>query len=379
MRDLAASLGRLSASVTICAAHCGRRNRIDGFFAPPTRWITAPGLWMGKLSWAPALKSILEAEISRADVVHNHTLWMLPTSYASRIAKRKGKPVVFTAHGSLEPWALRHSGWKKRLTGFAFQNRDLEESACIHVLTAGEGRSVRAYGIRNPIAVIPNGVDLLPFDALPSRSAFDVEHPHLAGKRICLFLSRLHRKKGLGHLIPAWERVSRKFPEWHLVVAGPDDGYEAIVQRMISDRGLDGRITLVGPLNGERKFAALAAASLFVLPSFSEGFSMAILEAMAARLPVLITSACNFPEVDEIGCGLEVAPNVEDTACGLMQILEATEFERKQMGEKGRALVESRYTWDHATRDMILVSSGDPFSRDTAHVHATRLNDASIR
>src|SRR5262245_60952191 len=104
MRDLAAALGRIGAPVTVCAADCTGRKSIGHIFEPPTRWVTAPGRWLGGLSWSQKLKPILEHEIARADVVHNHSVWMLPTSYACRVAKRLDKPVVFTAHGTLEPW-----------------------------------------------------------------------------------------------------------------------------------------------------------------------------------------------------------------------------------------------------------------------------------
>jgi glycosyltransferase involved in cell wall biosynthesis len=353
MRDLASALGRIGAPVTVCAADCIGRESVGHIFAPPTRWVTAPGRWLGGLSLAPKLKPILEREIAKADIVHNHSLWMLPTSYASRSAEHVKKPVVFTAHGTLEPWALAHSGWKKRLVGCAFQNRDLSGAACIHVNSRAEVAGIRAYGLKNPLAVVPNGVDLTPFAQIPTRAVFDDIYPHLANKRICLFLSRLHKKKGLGHLIPAWRRVTKVFPEWHLMIAGRDDGYEDTLRRLVCDLGVKRSVTLAGPLFGEQKLMALGAASIFVLPSFSEGFSMAVLEAMAARLPVLITPGCNFPEAEEAAAGLQVEPTEDDTARGLHDLLALSDAERDQMGRNGRALVEREYTWERVALQMM--------------------------
>jgi glycosyltransferase involved in cell wall biosynthesis len=352
MRDLAAALGRIGAPVTICAAQCAGRQPIGNFFEPPTRWIVAPGQWLGRASWSPKLKPILEREIEKADVVHNHSVWTLPNSYASRIAQRFRRPVVFTPHGSLEPWALRHSWWKKRIAAMAFQDRELRNAACIHVFSQGEAASIRAYGLKNPIAVVPNGVDLAPYNKMP-RITFNAAYPHLADKRICLFLSRLHKKKGLDHLIPAWRQVAAALPEWHLLIAGPDDGYESALRQLIADAGVERSVTIAGPLIGERKIGALAAASLFVLPSFSEGFSMAVLEAMAARLPVLMTPGCNFPEAEKAAAGMQVEPTEDDTARGLRKLLSLSDAERAEMGRKGRALVEREYTWDRVALRMM--------------------------
>ncbi len=115
MRDLAAALGRAGSPVTVCAADCYGRGlaSIGHVFEPPSRWVSAKGLWLGGLSWSPALKRQMGRTVSEADLIHNHSLWMLPNSYGSRAARRQHKPVVITAHGALEPWALEHSGWKK--------------------------------------------------------------------------------------------------------------------------------------------------------------------------------------------------------------------------------------------------------------------------
>jgi poly(glycerol-phosphate) alpha-glucosyltransferase len=353
MRDLAAALGRIGAPVTVCAADCVGRESIGHIFEPPTRWVTASGRWLGGLSLAPNLKPILEREIADVDVVHNHSLWMLPNCYSSRIAARLNKPVVITAHGTLEPWALANSGWKKRLVGWAFQNRDLKRAACIHVNSRAEAAGIRAYGLTQPIAIIPNGVDATFLGPLPGRERFELSLPQTAGKRIVLFMGRLHKKKGLEILIRAWANLASQFPDWILVVAGPDNGFETRTRQLIQELNLAASVLLTGNLQGKSKREALGAAELFVLPSFSEGFSMAVLEAMACGLPVLITFGCNFPEAATSGGAVAVEANVSGVEAGLRRLLSLGDRELQKMGCAARRLIATQYTWDRVAEQTM--------------------------
>ncbi len=355
MRDLAAALGRAGAPVTVCAADCYGRGlaSVGHVFEPPSRWVSAKGLWLGGLSWCPALKPKLREEIAQADVIHNHSLWMLPNSYSSRTARRSRKPVVITAHGALEPWAIQHSGWKKRVVGRLFQNLDLQRADCVHVNTAAEARGIREYGLSCPIAVIANGVHPPDFENLPPRDALDRQSPEARGKRLMLYLARLHQKKGLGHLLPAWSRLAADHEDWHLMIAGPDRGFEATAKRLAVDLRIGDRVTFTGPVQGVEKRALLGAAEIFVQPSFSEGFSMSLLEALTCRLPVLLTPGCNFREAVDVGAAIEVEPTVESTTDGLASLLRLDDAELRRMGEQGRALVLSRYTWDCAAAQTL--------------------------
>jgi glycosyltransferase involved in cell wall biosynthesis len=293
----------------------------------------------------------LQQAMRECDVVHNHSLWMLPNHYSSAAAHACGKPVVIAPHGTLEPDALRISRWKKRAVGAWFQNQDLRRAACLHLITPAEVAGVRAYGLTNPVAFIPNGVDIPPVSP-ELRSRFFQRYPHLAGRRICLFLSRLHQKKGLPHLIQAWRKIIPAHADWHLLIAGPDCGMEATIRRMVSEFELGQSVTLAGALLAQRKLEALSAAGLFVLPSFTEGFSMAVLEAMAAGVPVLVTPGCNFGEIAAQHVGVIVDPTARDVERGLRELLALSDSERAQMGAHGHALVESHYTWDLAAQKL---------------------------
>jgi poly(glycerol-phosphate) alpha-glucosyltransferase len=351
--DLAASLERRRGSVTVYAALQNGTPTGAHLLRPPSKFVAEPGNWLGGLSHSPKLRRLIDADIASFDVVHHHSVWMLPNHYASEAAHRRGKPVVFTAHGVLEPWALARSWWKKRPVAWWWQNRDLRRAACIQVNTRQELLGVRAYGLKNPVAIIPNGVDREALDQMPPRETLTQRFPQLLGKRIVLFLSRVHPKKGLSHLVQAWNTVSPRSPDWHLVIAGRDEGAASQTREAIEAMGLGHSVTLTGVLEGRDKLAALSAADVFVLPSFSEGFSMAILEAMAARLPVLLTPGCNFPEAAACGAAVEVQPTARDTAEGLQRLMEMSDSDRREMGCRGRKLIESSYTWDMVARDLM--------------------------
>lgn len=351
--DLADALASHDCPIDVYTAVCGNQKLADSVLAAPNQLYSGRGHRLGRLAYSPELKRMLESAVAGADVVHTHGLWMLPTSYAARAGFRNRRPVLMTTHGYLEPWALAWSRWKKRLAGVLFQNRDLARATCVHVNSESELQSIRRYGLRNPVAVIPNGVSLEPFEQLPPRSVFESQYPEVRGKRICLFLSRLHAKKGLEHLIGAWQRVVRDYPDWHLVVAGPDDGYGATLGESVASLDVARSVTITGPLYGTSKLAAYGAADIFTLPSFSEGFSMAVLEAMASRLPVLMTPGCNFPEAEAAGAAIVVSPDIEGTERGLRELLAMQDTERGAMGVAGRRIVEAEYTWESISLRML--------------------------
>ncbi|MEX0742424.1 MAG: glycosyltransferase, partial [Phycisphaeraceae bacterium] len=184
MAGLAKALTQQNAPVDVYAADCLGRQSIGDIFEPPVNWHTAPGLWLGGLSYSPTLKAQLKRAMADTDVVHHHSVWMLPNSYACRAAHRAGKPYLFTAHGALEPWALQHSGWKKRIVERWFQRRDLEAADCIHTNSMQELQGIRAYGLRNPVAVVPNCVDLDQLHPPVHPNQLRQRHPELKGKKI---------------------------------------------------------------------------------------------------------------------------------------------------------------------------------------------------
>jgi poly(glycerol-phosphate) alpha-glucosyltransferase len=304
------------------------------------------------LGFAPRMASAMEA--LAPDVLHLHGLFTWPSEVARRFGRSTRRPVLISPHGMLEPWALANSAWKKRVFRFFVEDENLRQARCIHALCAPEAAQVRRLGFGNPIATVPNGVAL--GDGRTTGASFLERHPSAGGRRILLFLGRVHPKKGLLHLLDAWAAVKRDraaLAEWLLVVAGPDQlAHSAEVARRASERGLAHDALFTGALDGELKESALAAASGFVLPSFSEGFSVAVLEAMASRLPVLVTRQCNL-DVEAFGGGILAEPDAGSVARQLHTFLDLTDAQRREMGERGRREVEARYTWPRVARDLL--------------------------
>ena len=169
--------------------------------------------------------------------------------------------------------------------------------------------------------------------------------PELRGKRLLLFLSRLHPKKGLDLLVESWSRVCREHPEAHLVIAGPDsEGMLAKLTQMALDRGIDGQVCFTGMLEGEMKWSALDAAEAYVLPSYSEGLSMALLEAMGMGVPVIATRACHMPEITAVDAGWEIEPEVAALTAVLAELLARPGQESWAKGRNGARLVAERYS-----------------------------------
>jgi glycosyltransferase involved in cell wall biosynthesis len=300
-------------------------------------------LWVGH---APGLARALSWAVPDYDLVHIHELWHYPHYAAYRAAQEAGKPYVVTVHGELDPWALGHKRLKKQVYMTAVQRRILQGAAALHAITAAEEQQIQSLGFVPPVAIIPNGIYPETADCLPTPDEFLTHYPELVGKRIILFLGRIHPKKGLDILAKAFGQLVQSRQDISLVIAGPDEGgYCRQVEDMLKEaRALD-RTVFTGMLTGTEKLAAFSAASVFVLPSYSEGFSVAILEAMACGLPVIISHQCRFPEVAEAGSGLVIGSDAEQLHAALAHLLDHPE-EGREMGRRGRQMVIQKYTWD---------------------------------
>ena len=204
----------------------------------------------------------------------------------------------------------------------------------MHALSRPEIGHMRRLAPWTPICFVPNGVDLGFFNNLPARAILEQEHPELRGKFVLLFFGRVHIKKGLDLLAEALGCVGPAFPDLHLLVAGKDDGAWKPFAEQIETLGLTRRVTYVGHVGGERAREVWAAADAFVLPSYSEGFSMAILEALACSLPCLITTACHFSELADAQGAVVVHPKAGEVSKGLQNLLQRSDQELPPIGRE---------------------------------------------
>ena len=286
------------------------------------------------------------------DLIHVHGLWMYPSLCGYRWHRRTGSPLIYTAHGMLDPWALRNSGWKKRLAGFLWEDAAHRSATCFQVNSEAEYLTLRSYGLKNPIAVIPNGVDL-PDLSVRRDAPWGNE---FGNRNVLLYLGRLHPKKNLPALLDGWKiaRASSSVAkDWVLVIAGWDQGHhEAQLRRQTRELGLDDSVYFAGAFFGGAKDAAYANAAAFVLPSLSEGLPMVVLEAWAYGKPVVMTSECNLPEGFVADAALPTGQTAEAIAETLGRLFEMSNAERKQMGDRGRALVSEKFLWPRVADEM---------------------------
>lgn len=288
------------------------------------------------------------------DVLHNHGLWMYPSVASAKWSKLTQKPYIISAHGMLDPWAIAHSYWKKKIAGVMYEHRHLAKAACLHALCSSEADAIRRYGLSNPLCVIPSGVDLPPQDgASPARREQE---------KVILFLGRLHPKKGLLNLLMAWrllhsDRMSA-LADWKLSIAGWDQGsHEADLRKYCAEHGLQYSVQFVGPKFGAEKDSLFRSAAAFVLPSFSEGLPVSVLEAWAYGLPVAMTRECNLPQGFEVGAAVCIDTTASAIARGLVDIMKMSEAERSRMGMYGRQLVERQFSWTSYAEQMLSVYS----------------------
>ncbi len=348
--------GGISAAVPRLAAELSRRHGIPAelclFGAPgeldgtlSEEGVRSPVWPTSRLQWLrePSLRKSFSTLIGAEDVVHIHGLWETSVTAASWTAKAARVPYIISAHGMLEAWALANKALKKRIYSALLERTNLQDATCLHALTGAEAEDYRRYGCKQPIAVIPNGIDS-PGSANPE--SFLRRFPAVFGKSVVLFLGRIHFKKGFDVLIPAWAAIAQRFPNAVLVLAGPNsENSEAAVRRSIEQFGIADRTIFTGMLDAELKWSALAAATCFVLPSHSEGLSVAVLEALSMGVPVIVSEQCHFPEVARSQAGWVIKTEVQALKQALIEVLESSEAQNAMIGQRGKVLSEA-YRWE---------------------------------
>jgi glycosyltransferase involved in cell wall biosynthesis len=379
------------------------------------------------LACSPHMDAALDE--ARPDLVALQGLWQYSSIATRRQWRRNGAPYVISPRGMLDKWALANSRWKKVLAAFAFENAVLHDAACLHALCESEADAIRAYGLRQRIEVIPNGVELP--DLLTTEGTEVTE-----GKKRLLFLGRIHPKKGLVGALRAWAELRnspsaiRYSAEWQFVIAGWDQGgHEGELKALCAELGLriavgttkdtnshemeeaglrlagqagaafsnpstskleqdckntsptryssgaadsenlklnsyklktpspdaeDADVLFFGPAFREEKAALLRSADAFILPSFSEGLPMSVLEAWSYGLPVVMTPECNLPEGFATQAALEIRNGEMGNAKwdGLWALLDMSDSDRIEIGGRGRRLVEQKFTWPKVVSQM---------------------------
>lgn len=276
-------------------------------------------------------------KVNPLQIIHDHGMW-LPCNHASAVAAyRLGIPYVISPRGMLEPWAINFKAWKKKIAWQLWVRRDLQKVTAFCATAQQEGENLRQLGLRQPIAVIPNGVDLSP---LPT-----VVKPANKLLRQALFLSRVHPKKGVRELVEAWARL--RPTGWELIIAGPDGGgHAAEILRVIAKFGLEASVHLIGPVDGEAKWQLYQRSDLFVLPTFSENFGIVVAEALAMGTPVITTKGAPWEGLVQHNCGWWIDTGVEPLVQALRDATAISDETRSAVGARGRIFVGQSFAWN---------------------------------
>jgi glycosyltransferase involved in cell wall biosynthesis len=263
--------------------------------------------------------------------------------YPGWVAQRHKLPLVVSPRGMLGREALRFSRYRKLAFWHALQRSALQPTSCFHATSEKEYGDVRMAGLQQPVAIIPNGIDL------PEREKVKT----FTSPKTVLVLGRIHPKKGVATLIEAWSKLEDKFPDWHLKIVGPllNNNYVKELRQTISIRRL-ARAQLAGPLYGDDKSEAYAAADVFILPSLDENFGMTIAEALAHGTPVISTKGAPWQGLEKYGCGWWVDHDVVALTSALDHAMSIDRQRLAEMGQAGKAWMERDFSWSSVARSM---------------------------
>lgn len=318
-----------------------------GPFAPDVDFCafrrTAPRVpGIGQLGFSTDLDRALRAAAPVADVMHTHGLWLLPNITPAEIARQAGKAFVLSPRGMLGAAALRFSRRRKQLVWAMMQKQAAASAAMLHATSEEECEEIRAMGLVNPVAVIPNGIDVPPL----SQSA-------AGAVRTVLSLGRVHPKKGLDRLIRAWSQLGPEAEGWRLRIVGPSEaGCADDLRALTHALGLQ-TVAIENSLFGEAKLAAYREADLFALPTLNENFAMTVAEALAAGTPVISTKGAPWAGLEVEGCGWWVDHGEAAMAAALTNAMTRPREDLAAMGERGRAWMQRDFSWDRIGRDML--------------------------
>lgn len=277
------------------------------------------------------------------DILHIHGLWRSPNRLTSFFLRNQ-KPYIITPHGMLDNWALKNSYFKKKLALFLWEKRALKNAVCMQALCENEISSIKKIVPNMPVALIPNGINLPNLKIKNDQNLIwrnDIKN----SKKILLFLGRFHKKKGISELLTAWRIVREKNKDinWRLVFVGSGD--DQYIKKRIKDERIP-FCEIYNSVSGDLKDSTFKNSSAFILPSYSEGLPMAVLEAMSYKLPCLISDACNFAGKGINDAFIKSDPEIGELTLALNNLFNNSQNELHMMGEIGYKYVSKNYNWE---------------------------------
>jgi glycosyltransferase involved in cell wall biosynthesis len=317
----------------------------DGFRTQYFSTASLPGGW-DRFALCEDYRRTLRREVPLADVVHVYSMYHYPGFWAPLYARQYAVPYVLEPHGTLDTYMFARHRWRKRLFESLFEKRNFRSAAAIRFLSETEASMARRnLGIAFTGAVIPTGIE--PDEFRPSGRAAEVMSRYAipANRRLVVFVGRLHIKKGIDLLIQAFIQLARTDDSLHLVVIGPDDGMEQRIRAIVAEANIDSRVTLTGMVIGQDKIDLMSAAVVVVIPSYTENFCNVAIEAMALRVPVIVSSGVAIArQIEDAGAGIVVAPAVDEIAMGIRRVIDEPGAIRR-FGFAGHALTSRCFSW----------------------------------
>ena len=291
-------------------------------------------------------------------IMHNHSLWMMPNIYPASAIKGTNCRLVTSPRGTLSDYALNRSRWLKKVVWRMGQGAVLKNAACLHATSELEFREIRGKGLNNPVAIIPNGIEI------PNIRKKVAPSPN---KRRLLYLGRIHPIKGIDILLRAWAALEKNFPDWELSIVGPDNnGYLYQMQNLAGDLNIE-KVTFPGPAYGEEKCRVYQSTDLFVLPTHSENFGVAVAEALANGVPAIVSKGAPWEGLETHGCGWSIEIGERPLTECLREVLTLSPKELAKRGEQGKTWIENEFSWArvgemmHETYMWILGGGAPPY------------------
>lgn len=298
-----------------------------------------------RLGISPQMRRWLQAEVKAGsvDIIHNHSLWMMPNVYAGKACLNSNCQLIVSPHGTMSSWALGRSAFVKSIFWKLLQGPAVRSAACFHATAESEFEDIRRLGFKQPVCIIPCGVSIQP-----------LEQSRDLSRRQLLYLGRIHPVKGVDILLHAWHAVENKFPDWDLVIAGPDSGgYLAEMQALAEELQLK-RTVFRGRLFGDEKLQAYRDASLYVLPTHSENFGITVAEALAAGTPAVVTHGAPWAGLEQHGAGWWIEIGAAPLVACLEKALSTSPHVLNEMGKAGHEWMERDLSWERISAEFVL-------------------------
>lgn len=302
--------------------------------------------------YSNAMRKGINALVSEMDIVHSNGIWEYTNWHTANACIRMNKPFVISFHGALSNyernWSFRHKTAWELIDGPL-----IRKASCLHACSDEEFHSIRSLGLGNPVAIIPNGIEM--WHSIPVHERRNLV-PEFANMRNMLFLSRIHPLKGIFDLVKIWHELRPdEIKNWQLIIIGPgDDGNISLLNKLIKFGRNKDSIKFLGALYGDKRIAAYQSADIVILPSYSENFGVVVGEALASGKPVITTHNVPWPALQVHQCGWWIPHDKLSILNCIKEAIQLDEEKIRSLGENGRKLIEKEFSWPVISGRMLL-------------------------